>query len=236
MSRHDSCAWRTVSSEPGPQLIDPLRILLQCVDYALALAEVCKRSKTLPAAISGDFIGPQTWDPYWTNVDPYIVIDTHIYFFVGGSYSYDAAYSACYLAKSYQNASNPTFIGEWSIQATVSVTDLLNMTTTGNFARILLPYRCCSTRPTYESFTDLTRRVSTTSAITLVVTSTAVSCRHTPSTLAVVCSGTASTMAIPLSVMMARLKSTTGPGKFLLLRASCPVPVTSLRLYVRQKK
>lgn len=86
--------------------------------YKAALAEVRKRSKTLPVAISDGFIGPQTWDPYWTNVDPYIVIDTHIYFFVGGSYSYDAAYGACYLAKSYQNASNPTFIGEWSIQAT----------------------------------------------------------------------------------------------------------------------
>jgi hypothetical protein len=88
--------------------------------YKAALAEVRKRSKTLPVAISDGFIGPQTWDPYWTNVDPHIVIDTHIYFFVGGSYSYDAAYGACYLAKSYQNASNPTFIGEWSIQATVS--------------------------------------------------------------------------------------------------------------------
>ncbi|THY81172.1 glycoside hydrolase [Aureobasidium pullulans] len=89
--------------------------------YKAALAEVRKRSKTLPVAISDGFIGPQTWDPYWTNVDPYIVIDTHIYFFVGGSYSYDAAYGACYLAKSYQNASNPTFIGEWSIQATASL-------------------------------------------------------------------------------------------------------------------
>ncbi|KAH0278685.1 putative glycerophosphodiester phosphodiesterase, partial [Aureobasidium melanogenum] len=51
-------------------------------------------------------------------VDDHLVIDTHIYFFTGGAYSYDAAYGACYLAKSYQNASNPTLIGEWSIQAT----------------------------------------------------------------------------------------------------------------------
>ncbi|CAD0089800.1 unnamed protein product [Aureobasidium vineae] len=86
--------------------------------YAAALKEVRQRSKTLPVAIADGFIGPQTWDPYWTNVDDHLVIDTHIYFFVGGSYSYDAAYGACYLAKSYQNASNPTFIGEWSIQAT----------------------------------------------------------------------------------------------------------------------
>ncbi|KAI5212363.1 glycoside hydrolase [Aureobasidium subglaciale] len=94
--------------------------------YVAALKEVRKRSKTLPVAISDGFIGPQTWDPYWTNVDPYIVIDTHIYFFVGGSYSYDAAYGACYLAKSYQNASNPTFIGEWSIQATASLSECTN--------------------------------------------------------------------------------------------------------------
>ncbi|KAG9662766.1 putative glycerophosphodiester phosphodiesterase, partial [Aureobasidium melanogenum] len=51
-------------------------------------------------------------------VDDHLVIDTHIYFFTGGAYSFDAAYGACYLAKSYQNASNPTLIGEWSIQAT----------------------------------------------------------------------------------------------------------------------
>ncbi|KAH0037550.1 glycoside hydrolase family 5 protein, partial [Aureobasidium melanogenum] len=86
--------------------------------YTAALKEIRKRSKTLPVAISDGFIGPQTWDPYWTNVDDHLVIDTHIYFFTGGAYSYDAAYGACYLAKSYQNASNPTFIGEWSVQAT----------------------------------------------------------------------------------------------------------------------
>jgi aryl-phospho-beta-D-glucosidase BglC (GH1 family) len=87
--------------------------------YTASLKAVRAKSKTLPIAISDGFIGPQTWNPYWTNVDPYIVIDTHIYFFVGGSYSYDAAYGACYLAKSYANASNPVFIGEWSIQATL---------------------------------------------------------------------------------------------------------------------
>jgi aryl-phospho-beta-D-glucosidase BglC (GH1 family) len=87
--------------------------------YTAGLKAVRAQSKTLPIAISDGFIGPQTWNPYWTDVDPYIVIDTHIYFFVGGSYSYDAAYGACYLAKSYVNASNPVFIGEWSIQATL---------------------------------------------------------------------------------------------------------------------
>ncbi|KAI5209089.1 glycoside hydrolase [Aureobasidium subglaciale] len=83
--------------------------------YVAAPIEVRKRSKTLPVAISDGFVGPQTWDPYRTEFDPYIVIDTHIYFSVGGSYSYDAAYGACYFAKSYQNASNPTFIDEWSL-------------------------------------------------------------------------------------------------------------------------
>ncbi|KAM0705899.1 hypothetical protein Q7P35_007259 [Cladosporium inversicolor] len=77
------------------------------------------RSPRLPIAISDGFIGPQTWNPYWNNADPYIVIDTHIYFFVGGSYSYDAAYGANYLAKSYGASTNPVFIVEWSIQATL---------------------------------------------------------------------------------------------------------------------
>lgn len=72
----------------------------------------------MPVALSDGFVGPQTWNQYWTNIDAHIVFDTHIYFFVGGSYSYNAAYGACYLAKSYQSSKNPVFIGEWSIQAT----------------------------------------------------------------------------------------------------------------------
>jgi hypothetical protein len=45
------------------------------------------------------------------------VLDTHIYFFQGKQYSFDASYSASYLAKSYAKAINAVFIGEWSIQA-----------------------------------------------------------------------------------------------------------------------
>jgi aryl-phospho-beta-D-glucosidase BglC (GH1 family) len=86
--------------------------------YTAALKEIRKKSSTMPVALSDGFIGPQTWNRYWTNVDAHIVFDTHIYFFVGGSYSYDAAYGACYLAKSYTSSANPVFIGEWSIQAT----------------------------------------------------------------------------------------------------------------------
>ena len=86
--------------------------------YNASLTRVRKKSAFLPVMLSDGFIGPQTWDPYWANSTQNIVFDTHIYFFTSGAYSYDAAYGACYLAKSYQVATNPVFIGEWSIQAT----------------------------------------------------------------------------------------------------------------------
>ncbi|KAK5715661.1 hypothetical protein LTR17_016730 [Elasticomyces elasticus] len=85
--------------------------------YTDALAQIRKTTKTMPVMFSDGFSGPQTWDQWWANSTQNIVFDTHIYFFTGGSYSYDAPYGACYLAKSYQVATNPVFIGEWSIQA-----------------------------------------------------------------------------------------------------------------------
>jgi hypothetical protein len=66
---------------------------------------------------SDGFSGPQIWEQWWPQTNLNIVWDTHIYFFRGGAYAYDAVYSACYLAKSYVSAVNPVFVGEWSIQA-----------------------------------------------------------------------------------------------------------------------
>lgn len=63
------------------------------------------------------FSGPQVWEQWWPQTEINIVRDTHIYLFQGKQYSYDAPYSACYLAKSHSTAINPVFIGEWSIQA-----------------------------------------------------------------------------------------------------------------------
>jgi aryl-phospho-beta-D-glucosidase BglC (GH1 family) len=87
--------------------------------YGAALDLVRKKSATIPVMLADGFVGPQTWEkfPRWVHNKENIVFDAHIYFFTGGSYSYDAPYSACYLAKSYQVATNPVFIGEWSIQA-----------------------------------------------------------------------------------------------------------------------
>jgi hypothetical protein len=87
--------------------------------YGNALDIVRKKTSTVPVMLSDGFVGPQTWEkfPRWVNNKENIVFDTHICFFTGGSYSYDAPYSACYLPKSYQAATNPVFIGEWSIQA-----------------------------------------------------------------------------------------------------------------------
>ncbi|KAH9224688.1 hypothetical protein DL95DRAFT_473290 [Leptodontidium sp. 2 PMI_412] len=47
------------------------------------------------------------------NNDQNIVSDAHNYFPSQGTYTYEV----CNLAKPYQNATNPVFIGEWSIQA-----------------------------------------------------------------------------------------------------------------------
>lgn len=85
--------------------------------YNAALTQVRQKTTSLPVMFSDGFAGPQIWDQWWANSTQNIVFDTHIYFFSGGSYSYDAPYAACYLAKSYQVATNPVFIGEWSIQA-----------------------------------------------------------------------------------------------------------------------
>jgi aryl-phospho-beta-D-glucosidase BglC (GH1 family) len=85
--------------------------------YTASLDIIRKKSQNMQVMLSDGFSGPQTWDQWWANT-PNIVIDTHIYFFQsGGGYSFDAAYSGCYLAQSYQVATNPVFIGEWSIQA-----------------------------------------------------------------------------------------------------------------------
>ncbi|KAI0470489.1 glycoside hydrolase superfamily [Xylariaceae sp. FL0804] len=86
--------------------------------YNDSLSIVRKKAPALPVMLSDGFAGPQTWDQWWANSTQNIVFDTHIYFFQsGGGYSFDAAYSGCYLAQSYQAATNPVFIGEWSIQA-----------------------------------------------------------------------------------------------------------------------
>ncbi|KAJ4335636.1 hypothetical protein N0V95_008850 [Ascochyta clinopodiicola] len=85
--------------------------------YNASLTAIRKKSKTLPVMFSDGFAGEQAWEKWWSRTDLNIVWDSHIYFFSGGSYSYDAPYSACYLAKSYATAINPVFIGEWSIQA-----------------------------------------------------------------------------------------------------------------------
>ena len=85
--------------------------------YTAALSQIRKRTNKFPVMLSDGFAGPQVWEPFWANSKQNIVFDTHIYFFSQGTYAYDAPYDACYLAKSYQNATNPVFIGEWSIQA-----------------------------------------------------------------------------------------------------------------------
>ncbi|KAG4420188.1 hypothetical protein IFR04_006664 [Cadophora malorum] len=66
--------------------------------------------------LADGFAGRQVWEPFWGNSNQNIVFNTRIYFFSQGTYAYDAPYDACYLAKSYQNATYPVFIGEWSIQ------------------------------------------------------------------------------------------------------------------------
>jgi aryl-phospho-beta-D-glucosidase BglC (GH1 family) len=85
--------------------------------YNASLAAIRKKSKTLPVMLSDGFAGEKAWEQWWPRTDLNIVWDSHIYFFQDKAYSYDAPYSACYLAKSYAEAINPVFIGEWSIQA-----------------------------------------------------------------------------------------------------------------------
>jgi hypothetical protein len=85
--------------------------------YNASLAVIRKKSATLPVMFSDGFSGEHVWEQWWSRTDLNIVWDTHIYFFQDKQYSYDAPYSACYLAKSYATAINPVFIGEWSIQA-----------------------------------------------------------------------------------------------------------------------
>ncbi|KAF4963113.1 hypothetical protein FSARC_8826 [Fusarium sarcochroum] len=88
--------------------------------YKAALKVVRKLDprQRIPVMLSDGFAGPNIWDQWWANSKQNIVFDTHIYYFIGGSYPQTAPYEACYLAKSYENATNPVFIGEWSIQAT----------------------------------------------------------------------------------------------------------------------
>ena len=85
--------------------------------YNASLTAIRKKSASLPIMFSDGFSGPQVWEQWWPQTDINIVWDTHIYFFQDKQYSWDAPYSACYLAKSYATAINPVFIGEWSIQA-----------------------------------------------------------------------------------------------------------------------
>lgn len=85
--------------------------------YNASLTAIRKKTTSLPVMFSDGFSGEQIWEQWWPQTNLNIVWDTHIYFFSGGAYAYDAPYSACYLAKSYAKAINPVFIGEWSIQA-----------------------------------------------------------------------------------------------------------------------
>jgi hypothetical protein len=85
--------------------------------YNASLTAIRKKTTSLPVMFSDGFSGEQIWEQWWPQTNLNIVWDTHIYFFSGGAYTYDAPYSACYLAKSYAKAINPVFIGEWSIQA-----------------------------------------------------------------------------------------------------------------------
>jgi len=85
--------------------------------YNAAIKRIRAKTSVISIMLSDGFSGPQTWDQWFANSTDNIVFDTHIYFFSGGAYSYDAPYSACYLAKSYQQATNTVFVGKWSLQA-----------------------------------------------------------------------------------------------------------------------
>ncbi|KAH9897500.1 glycoside hydrolase superfamily [Xylariomycetidae sp. FL2044] len=76
-------------------------------------------AQVVPIMLSDGFSGQPAWNEWWADNTQNIVFDTHIYFFVGGSYGAYAYYDACYLAKSYAEHTQPVFLGEWSIQATV---------------------------------------------------------------------------------------------------------------------
>ncbi|KAI1864409.1 uncharacterized protein JN550_008966 [Neoarthrinium moseri] len=73
----------------------------------------------VPVMLSDGFAGPLMWEEWWGTNTENIVFDTHIYYFIGGSYGFAAQYDSCYSAKVWESHKQPVFIGEWSIQATM---------------------------------------------------------------------------------------------------------------------